>query len=154
MDAYPYWSVLLVPFVILAIALTPKYRYLNIILETIGCAGFVFVNMLRYNWTYFGNTLLPMIWPHILEGSRFDTSFSGSYIMRIVNALNQYTESPAAINSVFLAAIIALAYMSYPHKQISAQPVSSNLCNYHDVLTIRLIVNTIICLLPIMAMFV
>lgn len=154
MNVFPYWSILLAPFVTLVIAMAPQYLYINIILETVGYAGLVGVNMCRYNWTYFGKTLQPMIWSRILEGTRFHADYTGSFVYDVFVNMLSYPEIQTMIISVFIAAMIALAYITYP---CSSRPVLQNHPDsekYGDVLLIRFLVNTFICLLPIIAVFV
>lgn len=155
MNAYPYWSVLLAPFVTLAIAISPKHIYINTILETVGYAGLVGANMLKYDWVYFGNTLKPMIWSRILQGTRFSTDFAGSHIYNTIMAYARSSKdfSPIA-NSVFIAAILALAYITYPKCVSSAPQVYPNPKEYRDVLVVRFLVNAVICLLPVIAIFI
>lgn len=153
MNAYPYWSILLAPFVTLAIAMDPKHMYINLILETIGYAGLIGVNMLRYNWVYFGNTMKSMIWPHILQGTRFDAGYNGSLVNLIICRLYDQTQIHDIFNSFFLGAMIALAYTTYPRQNHAASlkaPDSKNCC---DVLWVRFLINSGICLLPILAVF-
>ena len=154
MNAYPYWSVLMVPFVTLAIALSPKELYLNLILETMGYAALVGVNMIRYPWVYFGNTLKPMVWPHILEGTGIDLGYGDSFVYYVACQLYGHPEIQAMINAVFLASLAAIAYTTYPGKtNVSLQkwPAHKQL---NDVLVVRFLANAFVCLLPIIGIFI
>ena len=156
MNAYPYWSVLVVPFVTLLIALAPHQLYLNLILETIGTAALVFTNMIRYYWVYFGYTLMPMALGRLLEGTRFRVDFANSRINSIILRLNQETyyqmpAVPAIVNSVFVAAMIAMAFVAYPKKASGRLPEWPEESEYLDVIIVRFIVNSVLCMLPILA---
>lgn len=150
MNAYPYWSVLMAPFVTLAIAVTPGQLYLNLILETVGYAGLVGVNMVRYPWVYFGNTLKPMVWSRILAGSGFDVGYGNSRLYRLIDTVYTHPQLYAVINSMFVAALAALAYTTYP-KRTGEKRLAPAKCS--DVLALRFLINAVICLLPIIAVF-
>ena len=154
MNAYPYWSILLAPFVTLAIAMAPRHLYINLILETVGYAGLLGVNMLRYYWVYFGNTLKPMIWPHILQGTGYDAGYRGSLVNHIICRLYSETPIHAIFNSIFLGAMIALAYTTYPRQNHETCLKAPGFENCYDVLWVRLLINSCICLLPILAVFI
>ena len=153
MDAYPYWSVLLAPFVTLAIAMSTKHLYINTLLETIGYAGLLGVNMFKYNWVYFGDTLKPMVWSRILQGTRFSTGFENSLIYKIIIAPSPQNELFPILNSAFVAAVLALAYITYPRDNGSMMQKYPNFKEYRDVIVLRFLVNAMICLLPIIAIF-
>jgi len=153
-DTYQYWMILLAPFVTLAIAMAPKQLYLNMILETVGYAGLVGTGMLRYSQIYFGRTLKPMIWSRLLAGSPFDVGYSGSAVYGLIAGFRKHYDIHAVVNSFFVAALIALAYTTYPNRSgavVKKLPASEE---YRDVLVVRFLINAIICLLPIIAVFV
>ena len=150
MNAYPYWSVLMAPFATLAIAMAPEQLYLNLILETVGYAGLVGVNMVRYPWVYFGNTLKPMVLPRILAGSGFDVGYGNSRLYRLIDTVYTHPQLYAVINSMFVAAMAALAYTTYP-KRTGEKRLAPAECG--DVLALRFLINAVICLLPIIAVF-
>lgn len=153
LSAYPYWSVLLTSFVVLAIALVPQHLYLSLLLETAGMAALVFTNMVRHYWVYFEYTLLPMIWRPILENTPFRADYSGSLIYQIIKlAYNEERFSPI-VNSVFVAAMLALAYLAYSgrnRRQMRRWPEETE---YRDMLVLRFVVNAAVCLLPFIAVF-
>ena len=153
MDANPYWSVLLAPFVTLVIAMSPKHLYVNTLLEMIGYAGLIGVNMLKYTWVYFGNTLKPMVWSIFLRGTRFSTGLENSLISNILAVLSSHEELYPTVNSVFVAAILALAYLTYPRDSGCMAQKYPNLKEYQDVIVLRFFVNAMICLMPIIAIF-
>jgi len=128
--------------------------YINLILETVGYAGLIGVNMLRYNWVYFGDTLKPMIWPHILEGTEFDAGYSSSRIHHIICSLYSYPHIHAVLNSVFLGAMVALAYTTFPGQNSAAGQKLPDPRGCCDILLLRLLINSFICLLPILAIFI
>ncbi len=154
LNAYPYWSILLAPFVVLAIAMEPKHMYINLILETAGYAGLIVVNMLRYNWVYFGHTLKPMIWSRILEGTRFHIGYGNSRVNEIICQLNTQGDIHAVVNSVFLGAMIALAYTTYPARNPSGSQKLQDPRGCCDILLLRLLINSGICLFPLLAVFI
>lgn len=154
MDAYPYWSILLAPFLVLTIAMAPGHFYLNVLLETMGLAALVLVNMLRYPWVYFGDTLKPMIWAHILEGTRFRVDYENSRINALVLSLSEAYDVHAVINSVLVAAVCVLAFTTYPERPGATLQKWSNEKEYADVLLVRAVVNALVCMLPVIAAFI
>lgn len=152
MNAYPYWSVLMAPFAILAIVMMPKQLYLNLILETVGYAGLVGVNIIRYPWVYFGNTMKPMVWSRILAGSGFDLDFSTSRIYQLVEMAHTHPQLHAVVNAMFVAALAALAWTTYPTNKCSVKKLPDTE-DCRDVLVIRFLINAVVCLLPIIAVF-
>ena len=159
MKAYPYWPVIMAPFVTLVIVMAPHQLYLNLILETIGVAAFVFANMVRYPWVYFGETLKPMIWPYLLKGSGFNADYTGSLISGLVSWLKSETyygteAFPAIANSAFVAAVIIMTMLAYPGNKGNRLQKWPDEKEYWDVLLARFAVNAVVCLLPILAIFV
>jgi len=154
MNAFPYWSVLLAPFVVLALVLAPKQLYLNLILETIGYAGLTGVNMIRYPWVYFGDTMKPMIWSRILAGSGFDLDFGDSSLYQLVLAAHTHPQTHGFVNAMFVAALAAIAYTTYPNSaKVSVKRLPDGE-DCRDVLVIRFLMNAVICLLPIISVFI
>ena len=154
MNAFPYWSVLMTPFLALAIAVAPKQLYLNLILETIGYAGLTGVNMIRYPWVYFGDTMKPMIWSHILAGSGFDLDFSNSSLYQLVDAAYTHPQTYGIVNAMFVAALAAIAYTTYPKfTKVSGKRLPDGE-DCRDVLVLRFLINAVVCLLPIISVFI
>ena len=154
MKAYPYWSVLVTPFAVLAIVTSPKQMYLNIILETIGYAGLVGVNIIRYPWVYFGNTMKPMIWSRILDGSGFDLDFDGSRLYQLVEVAHTHPQLHAIVNSLFVVAVAAIAYTTYPNPAKTSVKKLPDPEDCRDVLVVRFLINAVVCLLPILSVFI
>ena len=154
MDSYPYWAVMLAPFFVLIIALTPGQFYLNLILETVAWGAFVFANMLRYPWAYFGDTLKPMLWSRLLQNTRFSVDFEGSTLYSLITLMREYPDIRTVVVSVCVAALCALAYITYPKQKNPLQEQWDAQTDCRDILVIRLLVNAGICLLPILAVFI
>lgn len=152
-NPFPYWPILMAPFFMLVIAIAPGHLYFNLMLEAIGLAAYVFGSMIRVDWCYFGSTLKPMVWPVILEGTRFDGNFYSSLIYKILLLLNQ-TDILAVLSAIFLAAVCALAYISYPRNGLAAMHRWNSEPDCRDVLAIRFGLNAALCLLPILAQFI
>ena len=149
MNAFPYWSVLLAPFVVLAMVLAPKHLYLNLILEAIAYAGLTGVNIIRYPWVYFGDTMKPMIWS--LSG--LDLDFTDSLLYDLVLVAHTHPQLHAFANSFFVAAFAALAWLTCPNSRSAARKLPDN-GDFRDVLVVRFLLSAVVCLLPILALFV
>ena len=122
-------------------------------------AAFVFANMVRYPWVYFGDTLKPMVWPHLLAGSGFNADYTGSLISGLVwwlkNETYYQTEAfPAIANSAFVAAVVMMAVIAYPGNKDNRLQSWPDEKEYWDVLLVRFAVNAVVCLLPILAIFI
>jgi len=139
---------------VLALVLAPKQLYLNLILETIGYAGLTGVNMIRYPWVYFGDTMKPMIWSRILAGSGFDLDFGDSSLYQLVLAAHTHPQTHGFVNAMFVAALAAIAYTTYPNSaKVSVKRLPDGE-DCRDVLVIRFLMNAVICLLPIISVFI
>lgn len=149
----PYWPILLAPYVVLAMAITPKYVYLNLILETIGLAGLVVKNMVLSPWCYFDDTLKSMIWPRILEGTKYTIPAEDGMLSKLLLFLQQ-PSVPGSIITFFLAAMSIMIYLVYYKNSLPNLNGWEHAERCEDVLTIRLAVNALVCLLPILAIFI
>lgn len=149
----PYWPILLAPYVVLAMAITPKYVYLNLILETIGLAGLVVKNMVLSPWCYFDDTLKSMIWPRILEGTKYTIPAEDGMLSKLLLFLQQ-PSVPGSIITFFLAAMSIMIYLVYCKNSLPNLNGWEHAERCEDVLTIRLAVNALVCLLPILAIFI
>lgn len=149
-NAYPYWSVLLAPFAVLVIAVSPEHFYLNILLETFGYAGLVFSNMLRYTWCYFGNTMRSMAIPKIFHGADFENSL----IYGCVTGLSSNYLAVSFLHSVFVAAMTAMAIANYPGRNAGTLQSWDGQTGYCDALVFRACVGAVLCLLPVLSMFI
>ena len=149
-NAYPYWSILLAPFAVLAIAISPERFYLNLLLETFGYAALVFTNMLRYTWCYFGNTMKSMIMPRIFSGA----SYENSLIYLIVTKLSANYLVVSVFNSVFIAAMAALAFTTFPRRSTVSLEKWNAQSGYNDALVFRAVIVSVLCLMPVLSLFI
>ena len=95
-----------------------------------------------------------MVWSIFLRGTRFSTGLENSLISNILAVLSSHEELYPTVNSVFVAAILALAYFTYPRDSGCMAQKYPNLKEYQDVIVLRFFVNAMICLMPIIAIFV
>jgi len=100
-----------------------------------------------------------MIWPRVLEGSRFSADYTGSLIAGLVSWLKNETyyqteAFPAIANSAFVAAVILMAMVAYPGNKENRLQSWPDEKEYWDVLLVRFAVNAVVCLLPILAIFI
>ena len=154
LSAFPYWSILLTPFVALALTLAPHRLYLGMILETVGMAGLIFTNMVRHHWVFFGETLAPMIWSRILKRADFITEYYDSLIYRLIRTCYYEERFSPVVNSIFVAAMLALAYIAYTGRDGKNRLNWPEEKEYRDVLVVRFLVNALVCLLPIICAFI
>ena len=119
------------------------------ILEAIAYAGLTGVNIIRYPWVYFGDTMKPMIWS--LSG--LDLDFTDSLLYDLVLVAHTHPQLHAFANSFFVAAFAALAWLTSPNSRSAARKLPDN-GDFRDVLVVRFLLSAVVCLLPILALFV
>lgn len=153
MNTLAYWPIFVAPYIMLAMAICPKYIYLNLILETIGLAGLVVKNMVISPWCYFGDTLKSMIWPHILEGTPYTIPAENGMIDKLLIFL-QEPSVPGSIITFFIAAMSIMVYLVYHKHSLPNLSSWERAERCEDLLVIRLGVNALVCLLPILAIFI
>lgn len=153
LNTLAYWPILVAPYVVLAMAICPKYIYLNLILETIGMAGLVVKNMVISPWCYFDDTLKSMIWPHLLEGTSYTIPNENGLISKLLLFLGEPLV-PGSIITFFIAAMSIMAYLVYRKNSLPNLNSWERAERCEDILFIRLGVNAVVCLLPILAIFI
>lgn len=149
LSVFPYWSILLAPYIVLVIALARRNLYAGLLLETCGMAALVIGNMLVYHWCYFGNTMKSMLLSYVF-GTVPDPS---GYIIKALQMLREANFFPI-FNSVFIACMCAMAYLAYPKVAGKSGELGPALDQCTDLIILRWMVTTVICLLPILSMFI
>ena len=90
-----------------------------------------------------------MLIPHLFG----TTESSNAYIYNLIVGLNDANFFPV-FNAVFIACMCAIAYLSYP-KSSNCEQEASILCDQcMDVVVVRWIITTVICILPILSYFI
>lgn len=149
-NAYPYWSILLAPFVVLVIAISPEKFYLNVLLETFGFAALLFTNMLKFTWCYFGNTMKSMVMPLLFPGA----SYEDSIIYSIITKLSENYLIVSLFHSVFIAAMVALAFSTFPKRPMASLEKWNDQAGYNDALAFRSVIVSVLCLMPVLSLFI
>ena len=152
LDGYLYWTVMFAPFMVLLISQVPRYLYLNLLLETLGYACLVVGHMIHYRNFFFGDTMKSMIMSRIV--SERALNYDGSWVYFIMGQLGMKEWVFPACNSVFFAAVVAMAFLGYPGKRITAEnPLQLNR-DCREMIVLRLLIASGICLLPILSLFI
>lgn len=146
---YPYWSILLAPYLVLAIAVAPERIYVNLFLETVGTAALVFWNMVRVDHCYFGSTMQSMLMGKLLG----EANPSGTMIHNGILILEKNPLTLPILNSFFIASMCALAFLTYPREGSCTEEKWRRQSGYTDMLAIRLAVTLVLCLMPIASLF-
>lgn len=148
---YPYWPVLLSPYVVLLIGKSKDSRdQINILVETVGFSMFVLGNMIYYSWCYVGKTMQPMILSVLLPNQVFNSHVVYDFWVKMRD------KAPITLifHSIFVATMIILAVtnysgraswekdLTYHHKEVTTS----------QILWIRWITTVIICLLPFLTL--
>ena len=152
LDGYLYWSIMFAPFVVLMIAAMPRYLYLNLLLETLGYAAVVMGHLFTYSGFFFGDTMKSMLMSRIVsEGA---LKYKGSLIYHIVRQFAGKSWIFPACNSVFIAAIAAMAFLGYPGKNPENDSTFRLGQECREMLVLRFLATSGICLLPILSLFI
>ena len=152
LDVYPYWMILLAPFLIFALLGISEHFRVGLLLESMGLVCAVFANLIKYDWCYFGNTMDSMLLSKLLGPLHLETSI----IYGVVARLQAYPWVFPLFNSAFFACCCALAYLSYPKAETADRGigVERTANEYTDVMVLRSIINAGGCLLPILSNFI
>ena len=153
MNTLAYWPILVAPYIVLAMAIAPKYIYLNLILETVGMAALVLKNMVISPWCYFDDTLKSMIWPHILKGTSYTIGSQDGMLAKVLLFLAE-PSVPGSIISFFIAAMSIMTYITYYRNSLPNLKQWDRAERCEDILFIRLGVTAVVCLLPILKIFI
>ena len=149
LETFPYWHILLMPFLILSMAVTPRYFHINLLLETFGLSLLTLANILKYNWNYFGDTMDTMLMPHLLGHADYE----GSLIYSLIQGLSNSPVIYPALNSVFIGAMCAMAFLTYPRGSGLAPEGWQEQQEPWDLLILRSVLSCGLCLLPVLSLF-
>ncbi|MCR5484203.1 MAG: hypothetical protein K6F09_01295 [Clostridiales bacterium] len=154
----PYWSVLMVAFWIMLMAVNKRNLLVNLALEAVGTAAYVLSKIIIIPECYIGkyqlpsltpwNTMKPMLWGSILPDSRFRFE---NPIYDAIRALHE-TTAPRLLHSVFIAAFIAFAFINFPRDKEIKTPNDSG--NINTMLVLRFVSVAAVCLIPIASLFI
>ena len=144
LNVYPYWCIMIVPYIILLIAINPELFELNVILETIGSICLMFGKMVKYPDCYLSGTMKPMIWNYVCpEKLRND-----SVLDNLLNYVHDFPQWEIIPRTIFVIAIAIMIYYSYKQNK---EKIS---IEYNDRYLIMLIRTIMVCgfnLLPLFA---
>jgi len=152
LDGYLYWAILMAPFVVLLMALMPQYLYLNLLLEALGYACVVLGHVFRYSNFFFGNTMKSMLMSRIVSEAALN--YEGSLIYHIVRQLAGKAWSFPVCNSVFIAALAAMAYLAYPAKLPRERNGWQLTEACREAMILRFLITCGICMLPVLSLFI
>ena len=152
MSVYLYWGILFAPFMVLMISQMPRYLYLNLLLETLGYGGLVLGHASQYSNFFFGDTMKSMVMSRIV--SEEVLNYKGSLIFHIVCQLSEKAWIFTACNSVFVAAVAAMAFLGYPERHAAEDHTGSLTQECYEMIVFRFLVTCGICMLPVMSLFI
>lgn len=144
LNGYIYWCVMMVPYVILLISISPKIFELNIILETIGSIGLMVGKIIRYPGGFYSEMLKPMFINNMFPEKLMNSSMVDIFIDRMHDA-EQWDIIPRVI---FMTAFACIIYCSYKENKEDLE------IKYNDTNTLLLIRTIMVCgfsLLPLLA---
>lgn len=101
----PYWSVLLVPFVVLVTVLNPERFHLNILLDSVGSLAFLLYQGYIYNWVYFSEGNLSWL---LLKDIPHTGGFANLWDIVEYWELEEWVTLPYAAFAITFAALLWL----------------------------------------------
>lgn len=151
LNAYPYWSIMMAPFLVFVMALSFDKLYINLLLETFGLAALAVGNMCKNGHCFFGDTMKSMMMSHIVSEDALN--YVGSLIHHLMGQLKENFWAFPVLNSVFIAAMALLAVISYPRKN-SVPGKGMALSECYDVIFVRFCVTSVVCMMPVLSLFI
>ncbi len=154
-NAYPYWVVYLIPFMVMLIANNAGNYRINILLETVGTIALLAHYYLYYWWCYFGVTLNSMLWKYVTPDllnhpdSWVQLGQQSELLQLLVGKGSGFCPM---FRAAFILACVALAYFNFPKKE-QMQKATQFTVEY-DVFILRWIGMLGVVLIPIVVMLV
>ena len=81
-------------------------------------------------------------------------NYKGSLIYHIVYQLSHKAWVFTACNSVFVAAVAAMAFLGYPERHAAEDHTGSLTQECYEMIVFRFLVTCGICMLPVMSLFI
>lgn len=146
LNTHPYWIVLMVPYTMLVIVRMPNHRLpVLLLLETIGSCTLVVKMMRLFDWTYWGNTMKPMLLHYLFE-EQFEKSVWRLYWLLV----KFYDSYPLMVPSCVALAFTAMAWLTYPRQK---QQKTDALVLDREIMALRFLVVSGVTLLPVLSLF-
>jgi hypothetical protein len=147
--AYPYWFIMLTPFLPLILLQNEKYFQINLILDTAASGSMIILQQLVYGWCYDLDVIEPMLLTKIFG--------SIEMMKRPIHTYSPYTrffelfgiDPKPLMMAIFTVCLVYILILNFPKKSTVSmyKEITPSLC----LLTrFRLLINGGICLLPIM----
>lgn len=144
LNVYPYWCIMIVPFIILLISINPELFEINIILETIGSICLMFGKMVKYPDCYCSLSMKPMIWNYICPQKLANDSI----LDNLLNYVHDFPQWEIIPRTVFITAIAIMIYYSYKQNK---EKISIDYNDKYLLMFIRIVMVCGFNLLPLLA---
>ena len=146
LHTYPYWIVLMVPYIALIFALSPNHLLpVMLLLETIGSCALVLKMMRFFDWTYWGNTMNTMVLPYLFP-QQFENTVSR--IRFLITTMNE--RGVLIVYSCIVLAFSAMAWLRYPEK---TKCEKETLVLDREIVTVRFLAIAGVTLIPVLSLF-
>lgn len=117
--AYPYWYILMAPFIILLVFMNNKYFKTNLLLETIGMSSLFFLQQISgAYWCFSYRLFIPTFWNKIFD---LNANVTPKFTHELLNSVGYrlgFTDFSYIVSlflgSIFIASIIALLIINCP----------------------------------------
>lgn len=109
LNVYPYWCIMIVPYLILLISITPDLFEINIILETIGSICLMFGKMVKYPDCYNSLSIKTMIWNDIMPANLKNPSI----LDNLLGYIHDFPQWEIVPRVIFATAVGAMLYLAY-----------------------------------------
>lgn len=124
-EAHPYWSVLLLPFLIMCIN-NKEHLYISIVLEMVASVCLFVVQAYRYNWVYCSNTMTSLV----AKGIQVKYDYLGiSNLADLIDKLHLRIGIPV-LYAGFAVAAVAVVILNCPWKEETIE-ISEEMENSH-----------------------
>ena len=151
--SHPYWQLLMVPYIVCLILLNKKYQYINLLMETIMSAAFVFAQIFFFTWCYKAEIVNFSFWKFVLKPGK-GTGHSAVTLLRNFIADARLQNYAVGIGlSVYTALILIFAIINCPmiKKDFPLTAKGEDLPKW--LLPVRAAITVIIGLVPIVLYF-
>lgn len=84
---FPYWAIIMSPFIVLLIASADTEKYeINLLIEMVALPSMVLAQMMNFYWCFVGETMKPMLWGILLPGRVEEISRLADYLQSNANS--------------------------------------------------------------------
>ena len=151
--AYPYWFILLTPFLPTVIFQNRKHFKLNLVLDTVASCSMILLQQIVYWWCYGITTIQPMLLPKIFGA--VETMKEPISVYSLFSAIGEQERNAInpALGAVFFVCLIAILIINFPRTETVLKGADDSIVIERSVIWFRLFAAGGLCFLPILVYF-